>query len=208
MTFVLGLTGSIAMGKSTAGRIFRALGVPVFDADAAVHQLLAAGGAAVPFVLAAFPGCDDEAGGINRKALGQAVFGNEEALKRLEHIVHPWVRKMQRRFLARQSVARRSLAVMDIPLLYETGGDTLMDAVAVVSAPAFLQAQRVLQRPGMTVQRLNEILKRQMPDREKRKRADFIIPSGLGKRHSAEAIVRLLGEIKHRRATAWPHQWV
>ena len=195
------------MGKSTAARSFQAMGIPVFDADAAVHRMLGPGGVAVSSVLAAFPGCGSEANGIDRRAMGQVVFGNEGALKQLEHIVHPWVRMAQRCFLAQQSAAYRSIVVMDIPLLYETGGDSLMDAVAVVSAPAFLQAQRVLRRPGMSRQRLNEILKRQMPDREKRKRADFIIPTGIGRRHSIEVIAKVISEIKHRRATAWPYRW-
>jgi dephospho-CoA kinase len=208
MPFILGLTGSIAMGKSTVGHIFRALGVPVFDADAAVHRLLGPRGAAVRSVLVAFPDCGSEEYGINRKVLGQVVFGNEVALKRLEGIIHPWVRTMQRRFLVQQSAARRWLAVMDIPLLYETRGDKLMDAVAVVSAPAFLQAQRVLRRPGMSIQRLTEILERQMPDQEKRRRADFVIPTGLGRRRSIDAIVSVIDEIRHRQAIAWPDRWV
>jgi dephospho-CoA kinase len=205
--FVLGLTGSIAMGKSTASRIFQAMSVPVFDADAAVHGLLGPSGEAVPAILATFPGCGDNASGIDRKALGQAVFGKDDELKRLEQIIHPWVRKMQRRFLVRQAAARRPLAVMDIPLLYETGGDRLMDAVAVVSAPAFLQAQRVLRRPGMSMQRLRDIRERQMSDREKRKRADFIIPTGIGKRRSVEAIGAIVDEVKRHRGAAWPDRW-
>ncbi|MEM8952055.1 MAG: dephospho-CoA kinase, partial [Pseudomonadota bacterium] len=188
MTFILGLTGSIAMGKSTASRIFESFGVPVFDADGAVHSLFVPGGAAVLPVLEAFPTCGDTAGGIDRKALGQAVFNNPNALRRLERIVHPLVRATQRSFLVKQAAARRPLVLMDVPLLYETGGNRLMDAVAVVSAPAFLQAQRVLRRPGMSRQRLEAILARQLPDREKRKRADFVIPTGLGKRCSIEAI--------------------
>ncbi len=207
MPFILGLTGSIAMGKSTAGRIFQALGIPVFDADAAVHRLLGPGGTAVGAILAAFPGCGSEARGINRKALGETVFGNDDALKRLEHIVHPAVRTLQRNFLFQQAAARRTIVVMDIPLLYETGGEKLMDAVAVVSAPTFLQAQRVLRRPGMSPQRLKEIRARQMPDREKRKRADFVIPTGLGRRCSINAITGLVREIKRRDATAWPDRW-
>ena len=137
MPFVLGLTGSIAMGKSTASGFFLAFGVPVFDADAAVHQAFSPGGTAVQPVIAAFPGCGSQAGGVDRKALGQAVFDDPAALLRLERIVHPLIRKSQRRFLIQQATARRPLAVMDIPLLFETGGDQLMDAVAVVSAPAF-----------------------------------------------------------------------
>ena len=208
MPFILGLTGSIAMGKSTASAMFRAFGVPVFDADGAVHELFTPGGAAVRPVLAAFPDCVDPNGGVDRKALGRAVFGDEEALHCLERIVHPLVRATQRRFLEKQSAARRPLAVMDIPLLYETGGDRLMDAVAVVSAPAFIQAQRVLRRPGMSRQRLDAILARQMPDREKRKRAEFVIPTGLGKRRSIAVIGAIIDDVAQRRAEAWPGRWV
>ena len=207
MTFILGLTGSIAMGKSTASGIFHAFGVPVFDADGAVHALFAPSGAAVQPVLDAFPECGDVKSGIDRKALGQAVFDDQEALQRLERIVHPLVRATQRRFLVRQVAARRPLAVMDIPLLFETGGDRLMDAVAVVSAPAFLQAQRVLRRPGMSRQRLDAILARQLDDRLKRKRADFVIPTGLGRRRSIEAIGEIIERVKRRPATTWPAKW-
>lgn len=208
MIFILGLTGSIAMGKSTASSIFRAYGVPVFDADGAVHALFAPGGGAVGPVLDAFPGCGRISSGIDRKALGQAVFDNAEALERLERIVHPLVRAVQKRFLVKQVAARHRLAVMDIPLLYETGGERLMDAVAVVSAPAFLQAQRVLRRPGMTRDRLDAILARQMPDRIKRRRADFVIPTGLGKRCSTQAIGAIIDEIGGRKGIAWQHRWL
>ncbi|MGI9504786.1 MAG: dephospho-CoA kinase [Geminicoccaceae bacterium] len=207
MPFILGLTGSIAMGKSTASSIFRAYGVPVFDADAAVHDLFIPGGAAVRPVLDAFPACGSLEEGVDRKALGQAVFDNPEALRRLETIVHPLVRATQRRFLKQQMAARRPLAVMDIPLLYETGGDKLMDAVAVVSAPAFLQAQRVLRRPSMSRQRLDAILARQLPDRLKRKRADLVIPTGLGKRLSIQAISSIIDKVRQRPARAWPDRW-
>ncbi len=207
MTFILGLTGSIAMGKSTASRIFESFGIPVFDADGAVHALFAPGGGAVLPVLEAFPECGDLSSGIDRKALGQAVFDNALALRRLEQIVHPLVRATQRRFLVEQVTARRALAVMDIPLLYETGGDRLMDAVAVVSAPAFLQAQRVLRRPGMSRRRLDAILARQLPDRQKRKRADFVIPTGLGRRPSIEAIAAIVDEVGRRPANAWSARW-
>ncbi|MGI9484765.1 MAG: dephospho-CoA kinase [Geminicoccaceae bacterium] len=207
MTFILGMNGSIAMGRSTASRIFKSLGTPIFDADAAVHTLFAPDGAAVLPVLEAFPECGDVSRGIDRKALGQAVFDNPEALGRLERIVHPLVRATQRRFLVEQAAARQKLAVMDIPLLYETGGEKLMDAVAVVSAPAFLQAQRVLRRPGMSRQRLDAILARQLPDRLKRKQADFVIPTGLGRRSSIEAIAAIIDEVKRRPANAWPARW-
>lgn len=206
--FILGLTGSIAMGKSHAARSFRAFGVPVFDADAAVHGLFTPGGAAVGPVLAAFPDVADATDGIDRKLLGQAVFGDDDALKRLERIVHPLVRATQRRFLMQQAAARRPLAVLDIPLLYETGGDALMDAVAVVSAPAFLQAQRVLRRPGMSRQRLDAVLARQWPDRLKRKRADLVICTGLDKRRSIDAIASIIGDVAERPAEAWPDRWL
>jgi len=208
MPFILGLTGSIAMGKSTASGFFSAFSIPVFDADAAVHALFLPGGAAVRPVLSTFPGCGSETIGVDRKALGQAVFDDADALQRLEQIVHPLVRATQRRFLVTQAAAGRPLAVMDIPLLYETGGDKLMDAVAVVSAPAFIQAQRVLRRPGMTRERLDAILQRQMPDLEKRQRADFVIPTGLGKRCSIKAIAGIIDEVKNRRATAWAQRWM
>lgn len=207
MTFILGLTGSIAMGKSTASSLFRMFGVPVFDADAAVHGLFVPGGAAVGPVCEAFPASDNGAGGIDRKRLGQEVFDNPPALKRLERIVHPLVRQVQRRFLVNQVADRHPMVVMDIPLLFETGGDRLMDAVAVVSAPAFLQAQRVLRRPGMTSERLAAILARQTRDEVKRRRADFVIPTGLGKRTSLKAIEGIIDEIKERAASAWPDRW-
>jgi dephospho-CoA kinase len=207
MTVILGLTGSIAMGKSTASGLFRVFGVPVFDADAAVHGLFAPGGAAVAPVLAAFPATADGEGGIDRLRLGKEVFDNHEALERLERIVHPLVRRLQRHRLVRHVADRTPLVVMDIPLLYETGGDRLMDAVAVVSAPAFLQAQRVLRRPGMTRERLDAILRRQMPDRLKRRRADFVIPTGLGRRTSLAAIAAIVDELKTRPAKAWPERW-
>ena len=208
MTFVLGVTGSIAMGKSTASDVFRAFGLPVFDADAAVHRLFAPRGAASVPVLDAFAGCGDGLGGVDRQALGRRVFGDPRALIRLEAIVHPLVRAEQKRFLARQAAARRPLAVLDIPLLYETGGDRLVDAVAVVSAPAFLQAQRVLRRPGMTRQRLDAVLARQIPDRIKRRRADFVIETGLDKRRSINAIARIIDQIRPRHGTAWPDRWL
>jgi len=207
MTFILGLTGSIAMGKSTASRHFSTFGVPVFDADAAVHELFVSGGAAVYPVIEAFPSCKAEDGGVDRKRLGQEVFDNPPALKRLERIVHPLVRQVQRRFLVNQAADRRPLVVMDIPLLYETGGDQLMDAVAVVSAPTFLQAQRVLRRPGMTKERLAAILARQMPDVIKRKRADFVIQTGLGKRMSMVAVEAIIRDVNERPGKAWPGRW-
>jgi dephospho-CoA kinase len=177
---VLGLTGSIAMGKSTAAAMFRRLGVPVYDADRAVHRLLGKGGAAVTPVATAFPGVVVD-GAIDRRLLGERVFGNAAALRELERILHPLVLRERQRFLRAARLQGRRLVVLDIPLLFETGGERACDAVAVVSAPASLQQARLLQRPGMSPERIAGVMRRQMPDKEKRRRADFIIPTGLGK---------------------------
>jgi dephospho-CoA kinase len=205
--FVLGLTGSIGMGKSTASQTFRSFGVPVFEADLAVHAVFAPGGAAVAPVGAAFPGCADPAGGIDRGALGRRVFGDPAALALLEAIVHPLVRRAERAFLERCAAARQPVAVLDIPLLYETGGERLVDAVAVVSAPGYLQAQRVLRREGMSPERLAAIRGRQTPDVEKRRRADFVIPTGLDRRRSVRAIARIIDTVRGRQGTRWPRAW-
>lgn len=204
--FVLGLTGGIAMGKSTAAEIFTSFGVPVFDADAAVHALLAPGGAAVAPVNAAFPGCLSSAGGIDRKALGAMVFDRPDQLARLEAIVHPLVQAAEARFLQQAAAAGVRVVVLDIPLLFETGAERRLDAVAVVSAPAFVQAQRVLRR-GMMPERLAAIRARQLPDAEKRRRADFVIPTGLGRRVSIVAIASILDRIRTRSGRAWPARW-
>ncbi len=176
---ILGLTGSIAMGKSTAAAMFRRLGVPVHDADRTVHALFSTGGGAVRAITKEFPDVVGEQG-VDREALGRRVYDDRAALSRLEAIIHPRVYSDQRRFLARQARNRRSLVVLDVPLLFETGGDSICDAVCVVSAPRFIQVQRLMKRPGMTRQRIDAILARQMPDTDKRRRADFVIPSGLG----------------------------
>jgi dephospho-CoA kinase len=205
--FILGLTGSIAMGKSTASRAFRTFGVPVFDADAAVHRLLAPGGRAVAPVGAAFPYCLAPGGGIDRKALGRLVFDDPAALARLEAIVHPMVEAAEHRFLARTAGDRRPLVVLDVPLLYETGRERRVDAVAVVSAPLFVQAQRLRARPGMSPARLATIAARQMADAEKRRRADFVIPTGLERRRSLLAVARVIDAVRGRPGQAWPRAW-
>jgi dephospho-CoA kinase len=205
--FVLGLTGSIAMGKSTASHAFRCFGVPVFDADAAVHRLLAPGGAAVATVAAAFPEAVDEGGGIDRKALARRVFDDPAALARLEAILHPLVQRAERRFVARCAAARRELVVLDIPLLYETGGERRVDAVAVVSAPLVVQAQRLRRRPDMSPSRLEAIRARQLPDAEKRRRAEFVIPTGLERRRALVAIAAVVAAVRGRPGRAWPHAW-
>ncbi|MXP63240.1 dephospho-CoA kinase [Roseomonas sp. M0104] len=188
---ILGLTGGIGMGKSTAANTFRRLGVPVFDADATVHRLQGRGGRAVAPIGAAFPGAVRD-GMVDREALRRAVLGNPAALNRLEGIVHPLVRAEERRFLGGARRAGRRLVVLDIPLLFETGAEARCDAVVVVSAPAPVQRARVLARRGMTPERLAAILARQTPDAEKRRRADFVIRTGLSRAHARRAIRRLL----------------
>ena len=175
--------------------MLRGLGVPLFDADSVVHGLLAPGGAAVREVADAFPGVRNEEGGIDRGLLGQRVFADVAELKRLEQILHPLVRAEEKRFLDRARGRRERLVVLDIPLLFETSGERRCNYVVVVSAPAFVQRQRVLRRPGMTEIRLAAILQKQMPDQVKRRRADFVVPTGLGRNltlRRLRAIVRLL----------------
>ncbi|KZD12822.1 dephospho-CoA kinase [Oceanibaculum pacificum] len=191
----LGLTGSIGMGKSTAAAMLRSLGVPVHDADAAVHRLLGKGGAAVPVVEVAFPGVVKQ-GAVDRAALGALVFGNPEKLRRLERILHPMVRQAERRFLRQMRLRRRKMAVLDIPLLYETGGEWRVDAVIVVSAPARIQAMRVLRRPGMTPAKYRAILAKQIPDAEKRRRADFVVTTGLSRAESLRQLKRIVRLLK------------
>lgn len=187
--FILGLTGSIGMGKSAVAAMFRGLGVPVFDADAAVHELQGPGGACIAPIERAFPGTTGPQG-VDRQKLGAAVFGNADALKLLESIVHPEVAEMRRAFLADN--ANAPLIVFDIPLLYEKTGQQGLDAVAVVSAPADVQRERVLARPGMTVEKFEQILKLQVPDSEKRKLADYVIDTGVSlaeTRHTVQQLV-------------------
>ena len=192
---VLGLTGSIGMGKSTAAATFRRLKIPLFDADRTVHRLLAPCGAAVASVAAAFPGVESDLGGIDRARLGRRVFFDSQALSRLEQIIHPLVAARENRFLALALARREPLVVLDIPLLFESGGERRCDYVLVVSAPRLVQRQRVLRRPGMTERRLTAILEHQMADREKRRRADFVVMTGSSRNQSLRrlrAIVRLL----------------
>ncbi|WP_439597192.1 dephospho-CoA kinase [Falsiroseomonas sp.] len=193
---IIGLTGSIGMGKSTAANTFRRLRVPVFDADAAVHALQGPGGAAVAPVETAFPGTTAE-GRVNREALRSRVLGDPAALKRLEGIMHPLVRGAERAFLAACRRRGARLAVLDIPLLLETGGQARVDVVLVVSAPAAVQRARVLRRRGMTPERLAAILARQMPDSRKRRMADEVIQTGQS-RHHAQRQVRALVERMRR----------
>jgi dephospho-CoA kinase len=175
--FVLGLTGSLGMGKSTTARFFAEEGVPVHDADAVVHRLY--DGEAAAAIEAAFPGTTT-AGKVDREKLAARVLGDVGALTRLEAIVHPLVQEAERRLLAEAQARGEKVAVLDIPLLFETGGEERVDAVVVVSAPADVQRARTLERPGMTVDKLDAILARQMPDHEKRRRADFVVDTSRG----------------------------
>ena len=173
--FLLGLTGSIGMGKSTAAKMFIAEGIPVFDADAEVHRLQGPGGALVAAIEARFPGTTGP-NGVDRQKLGAQVLGNMHELAALEAIIHPAVGRAQKRFLARHRA--RDVVVLDIPLLFEKGGWRRVGAIAVASAPAWMQRKRVMRRPGMTLARLRAIRRLQVPDRVKRARADFIIETG------------------------------
>ncbi|MES2339340.1 MAG: dephospho-CoA kinase [Pseudomonadota bacterium] len=186
MTLTLGLTGSIGMGKSTVAAMFVDEGIPVFDADAAVHGLQGPGGRIVSAIEARFPGTTGPAG-VKRAALADAVFGDSVALRALEAIVHPAVAQDRAAFLATH--AESPLVVLDVPLLFETGGWQAVDRIAVVSAPADVQRARVLARPGMTPERFAAILARQLPDAEKCARADFVIPTG-GTLDATRAAVR------------------
>lgn len=194
--FILGLTGSIGMGKSAVAAMFRGLGVPLFDADAAVHELQGPGGACLVPIERAFPGTTGPAG-VDRQKLGAAVFGDPEALKLLESIVHPEVGEMRRAFLADNAAA--PLIVFDIPLLFEKTGQHGLDAVLVVSASAEQQRERVLARPGMTEEKFERILALQVPDAEKRARADYVIDTGVSlaeTRHAVQQLVRALTTAK------------
>jgi len=188
---VLGLTGSIGMGKSTAAEMLRRLGVPVSDADAIVHELIGPGGKAVAAVEARFPGVTID-GAVDRPALGAKVFGDPDALKALEEILHPLVEAERDQFLKRSRRHRRQVVALDIPLLYEVEADKLCDATIVVSAPAFLQEIRVLSRPGMTSEKLANIRKQQMSDLEKRRRATFVVPTGNGRYMTLQALARIV----------------
>lgn len=188
---MIGLTGGIGMGKSTAARAFRRLGLAVHDADAAVHRLYAKGGAAVPAVAALVPDAVRE-GAVDRAVLARAVLGDRLLLARLEAAVHPLVRRAEARFLAAARRRGDAAVVLDIPLLFETGGEARVDSIVVVSAPASVQRTRVLRRPGMTEDRFAAIVARQMPDAQKRRRADVVIPTGLSRHHALRALRRAL----------------
>lgn len=202
MTFILGLTGSIGMGKSATATLFSESGVPVHDADRTVHVLHR--GAAVGPVGEAFPGTISH-GVVDRAALSAAVLGKPEAMKRLESIIHPLVRNAEADFLARCRAEGRGLAVLDVPLLLETGGDARCDAVLVVTAPAAEQRRRVLARPGMTEQKLTAILAMQMPDAEKRRRAHFLVDTSRGVMAARRQVCSILAALAGRPGRARNH---
>ena len=192
---LIGLTGSIGMGKSTTAAMFREAGVPVYDADAAVHDLYDRGGAAVEPVGAAFPGVVKD-GRVDREALRQAVLGDPEALKRLNAIVHPLVGRDRIGFFQKAEADGADMVVLDIPLLFETGGHANVDAVVVASAPAEMQRERVLARPGMTPERLEAILAQQMADAEKRVRAHFVVDTSRGLEPAREQVAEIIAVMR------------
>lgn len=189
---VLGLTGSIGMGKSTTARLFAEAGVPVHDSDEAVHRLYA--GEAAQLVEAIFPGTVVD-GVVDRTQLARRVLGDPAAIRKLEGLIHPLVRADAEAFLARQREAGAPLALLDIPLLFETGGRNRVDKVVVVTAPADIQRERVLARPGMTEEKFSAILAKQVPDAEKQKLADFIIDTGSGIEPARAAVLQIVAKL-------------
>lgn len=194
---IWGLTGSIGMGKSTAARMLARMGVPVHDSDVAVHQALGVKGPAVTAVAKAFPGVLAADGSIDRRALGKIVFGNDALRQKLEQIVHPHVWESQRRFIARHRRAGHKLVVLDIPLLYETGRGNDFNRVIVVTAPPHIQRRRVMSRPGMSTEKFNAVLARQMPDQLKRRHADHVVHTGLGRAFSFARLREILVKSGH-----------
>lgn len=191
----IGLTGSIGMGKSTTGQMFVARGCPLHDADATVHRLYQ--GRAVPLIEAAFPGTTGP-DGVDRAALSKQVIGNSDAMAKLEAIIHPLVHEEERAFFEAANASGADSVVLDIPLLFETGGEARVDVIVVVSAPEEVQRARVLARPGMSEEKFEAIKARQMPDAEKRQRADYVIDTGTGLDDAAHQVDRILDAIRQR----------
>ncbi len=194
---VAALTGSIAMGKSETARMFAARGIPVFDSDAAVHALYGAGGAAVESIRALVPDAVS-AGAVDRARLSAAVMHDKALLRTIEQVVHPLVRRMQDDFLKQAEARGSMLAILDIPLLFETGRDREVDSIIVVSAPADVQRSRALQRPGMTPEKLEFILSKQVPDSEKRRRADYVIDTSKSLQDAARQVEAIISELEQR----------
>jgi dephospho-CoA kinase len=196
--YLVGLTGSIGMGKTETAKMFTRLGIPVYDADAAVHRLYEPGGAAVEPIAEAFPGTVFN-GRVDRTELTKRVTTDKDAFKKLEAIVHPLVGLQQREFLSQAAANGAELVVLDIPLLFETGGHARVDAVVVVSAPHHVQRARVLERPGMTADKLDHILSRQVPDAEKRAQAHFVVETEHGLDHAFEQVRNIVAALHQRR---------
>lgn len=199
---LIGLTGSIGMGKSETARMFVRLGLPVYDADAAVHALYAKDGAAVAPIEAAFPGVARD-GTVDRTALSALVLNDKDAMRRLETIIHPLVGQAQLDFLHTADAAKANMVVLDIPLLFETGGEARVDVTIVVSAPEDVQRARVLARPGMTEQKFEAIRAKQKPDAEKRAKADFVVETGLGLDHAFAQISAVVAALRGRQGAIW-----
>ena len=195
---VIGLTGSIGMGKTTTAAMFAAEGIPVHDSDATVHALYS--GRAAPLIEAAFPGTTSN-GVVDRTRLAAAVLGNGDALKRLEAIVHPLVREEEERFRSGNAAAGADMILLDIPLLFEAGRDKAVDAIVVVSADAATQRERVLSRPGMSEEKFAAILARQLPDAEKRERADYVVDTGKGMDDARDQVRAIIADIRAKRIT-------
>ncbi|MEP0943960.1 MAG: dephospho-CoA kinase [Rhizobiaceae bacterium] len=195
MTVFFGLTGSIGMGKSTTAQMFRDLEVLVYDSDATVHALYS--GEAAPLIEAAFPGSTKD-GHVDRVELSKHVVGNEGAMKRLEAIVHPLVRAEELKFRQQAVDDKRPLAILDIPLLFETGGEGRVDKIIVVTAPPEIQRQRVLARDGMTSEKFEAILRRQVPDAEKRQRADYIVDTSKGMDWAQQEVAKIVASVMNR----------
>ena len=192
---IIGLTGGIGMGKSTAAAVFRRAHIPVFDADRAVHRMQARGGRAVRAIGAAFPGSVRD-GAVDRTALRQAVIGNHDAMKKLEGILHPMVEQEEREFVQRARRQGRRIVVLDIPLMFEVGGDKRVDQVVVVSAPPSVQLHRVRLRRRMSAADIAAMIARQMPDAEKRRRADVVVRTGLSRHHTLRRLRRFIRELR------------
>ncbi len=204
---IIGLTGSIGMGKSTAAARIRTLGVPVCDADSIVHKMYKTGGAAVAPIAAAFPGTMSEDGGIDRQKLAAALLADGSAYTRLEAIVHPLVVQAEREFLHVKAGKGMEKVVLEIPLLFETGGNERVDVTIVVSAPPEIQRSRVLERAGMTPEKLDQILSRQMSDEDKRSRADFVVDTSRSIPETEAQIDRIMAQLSGRKGTAFARHW-
>jgi len=200
---ILGLTGSIGMGKTTASDSFRRFGIPVHNADWAAHDMMRKGGEAVRSMAAMFPAAICK-GGVDRQIIAQEVFADAKALDRVEKILHPLVRLRERRFLNHCARQCRSMVVLDVPLLFETNGERRCDGVITVSAPKIVQRQRVMGRPGMSLERFHAILARQLSDEEKRKRSDFIVLTGIGRHFSFLQIQKIVRLTKRWKGKHWP----